>query len=157
MQSNIHFSPRPICVSRLIARPVEEHKDQAFLASRVITIALVATALLGLLFPLGPSRSSWKVAPIPSSFSASAALPNRAAKGDRLPGVQTTSRDSASTRAESRPVQRTDGRIPFGCDGAFSRLVKSGNFAARCVTAVDAATKFASAVYLATGDQSAQA
>ena len=145
MQRNIHFLPRAICVSRSIARPIVAHNDRAPLVSWLVGTALIATALLGLLFPLGSSTPSWKFLSAPSSSAASGVVPNRAAKGDRLPVMHRTDRDSSSTRADPRPTQKTDRGIPVGCDGAFSKLVKSENFAARCVTAVDAPTKFASA------------
>lgn len=145
MQGNTHFPPRPVRLSRSIARPVDEHNDHAILASWLVTIALIATALLGLLFPLGPSASSWKPAPLSLSLSESGVVPNRAAKADRLAGIQMTTKDAGSGQAESRPVQGADRRIPLGCEGAFSKLVKSDNFAARCVTSLDTPAKFASA------------
>ena len=45
--------------------------------------------------------------------------------------------DKASNGAES--VER----IPYGCEPAFSQLVKTGNFSARCVASVDAFTRLA--------------
>jgi hypothetical protein len=114
---------------------------------RVNSIAGMFTAgliaLLGLLFPFGPSESNWKLAAPPSSLSVFEVVPNRAAKGDRLSSMQTTIHDSIPSRVEFRPAQMNRDKIPEGCDPAFSRIVKSGNFAARCVTVVDVSTKFA--------------
>jgi hypothetical protein len=132
MQRDQHFSPRPIRTSRVMARPVATYSDQGLLASWLIAIALIATALLGLLFPLGPSTSSWTLAARPLLFS-NTVVPNRDAEGDRLYGDQTMNPGGEPARSEWQPVQGSDGKIPLGCDAAFSRLVKIGNFADRCV------------------------
>ena len=34
-------------------------------------------------------------------------------------------------------TEKSAERIPFGCEGAFSRLVKDGNFTARCIAGID--------------------
>jgi hypothetical protein len=37
-------------------------------------------------------------------------------------------------------------KIPFSCDLAFSRLVKTGNFSTRCLATADTSRKLAAAV-----------
>jgi hypothetical protein len=62
---------------------------------------------------------------------------NRLHKGDQLATVRFADRWSA-VGALNKPTNagKSVERIPFGCEGAFSRLVKAGNFSARCVAGV---------------------
>ncbi len=71
---------------------------------------------------------------------------NRLHKGDQLAAVRFADRWSA-IGVVSKPANapKSAERIPFGCEGAFSRLVKVGNFSARCVAAVNTPTKLAAA------------
>lgn len=71
---------------------------------------------------------------------------NRLHKGDQLATVRFADRWNAIA-AVSKPAnaRKSAERIPFGCEGAFSRLVKAGNFSARCIAANETPTKLAAA------------
>jgi hypothetical protein len=82
-------------------------------ASAVIALGLACLPLVA-----GPSSAS--VITIGSTIS------NSALKSDRL----TVPRTSVAPKSEvSKP-----GAIPVGCEAAFSKLVRVGNFTSRCVT-----------------------
>jgi hypothetical protein len=84
----------------------------------LISSALIAIGLACL--PIGSAPSS------ASGFAIGGTLSNSALKGDRLPvlhaGVTPKSQSSRSST------------IPVGCEAAFSKLVRIGNFSSRCVT-----------------------
>jgi hypothetical protein len=99
--------------------------------SGVIGAWLISSAFLALglsFLPIGPGTSSASVIN-PSSgarISIGRTISNSALKGDRLPD----SRRGAGQRMESsKPAS-----IPVGCEAAFSKLVRVGNFTSRCVT-----------------------
>jgi hypothetical protein len=83
----------------------------------LIGSALIALALACLPLGTGPSSAS--------GIAPSGTISNSALKGDRLPqlrhGVERLQSDRPST-------------IPVGCEAAFSKLVRVGNFTSRCVT-----------------------
>lgn len=82
-------------------------------ASVVIALGLACLPIV-----TGPSSAS--VIAIGSTIS------NSALKGDRL----TVPRASVAPKSEvSKPSA-----IPVGCEAAFSKLVRVGNFSSRCVT-----------------------
>jgi hypothetical protein len=68
---------------------------------------------------------------------------NRLHEGDPLAAARFDERWSALGVAKRANTGKSAERIPFGCEGAFSRLVKKGNFTARCIAAIDMPTKFA--------------
>jgi hypothetical protein len=83
----------------------------------LISSALIAIGLACLPIGSGPSSAS--------GIAIGGTLSNSALKGDRLPvlhaGITPKSQSSKSS-------------IPVGCDAAFSKLVRIGNFSSRCVT-----------------------
>jgi hypothetical protein len=84
----------------------------------LIGSALIAIGLACLPIGSGPSSAS--------GIAISGTISNSALKGDRLPvphaGVTPKSQSSKSST------------IPVGCEAAFSKLVRIGNFSSRCVT-----------------------
>ncbi len=71
---------------------------------------------------------------------------NRLHKGDQLATARFNERWIAiGTTGKPAHAGKSAERIPFGCEAAFSRLVKVGNFSARCVAATDAPTRLAAA------------
>jgi hypothetical protein len=92
--------------------------------------------------------------PQPTSVSA---LTNQIHKADRLSGTSFEERWKAvPTRSTGTPNQRSQRKtpwaethiekIPFSCELAFSRLVKTGNFSTRCVATAGTSRKLAAAV-----------
>ena len=80
--------------------------------------ALIALALVCLPIGSGPSSAS--------VMATSGTISNSALKGDRL----SVHRVGAAPKSEvSKP-----GTIPVGCEAAFSKLVRIGNFSSRCLT-----------------------
>ena len=60
-------------------------------------------------------------------------ISNSVLKGDRLIGAHVTmERENQPPAAEIKGMSK----IPVGCDAAFSKMVNSDNFAARCVTGI---------------------
>ena len=57
----------------------------------------------------------------------------RAPKGDRAMALSFDERWSAVAAIDRRAPARRAERIPNGCEGALSRLIKAGNFSTRCV------------------------
>jgi hypothetical protein len=91
----------------------------------LIGSALIALALTFLPIGIGPS-SAGVIAPAsnsPASFDGT--MSNGALKGDRLPQA----RHDVEKLQSNTPVT-----IPVGCEAAFSKLVRVGNFTSRCVT-----------------------
>jgi hypothetical protein len=84
----------------------------------LIGSALIAVGLACL--PIGSGSSS------ASDIAIGGTISNSALKGDRMPvlhaGVTPQSQSSKSSK------------IPVGCEAAFSKLVRVGNFSSRCVT-----------------------
>jgi hypothetical protein len=71
---------------------------------------------------------------------------NRLHKGDQLATIPFADRWSAvGAMSKSMNVPKSAERIPFGCESAFSRLVKAGNFSARCVAGIATSTRLAAA------------
>ena len=104
------------------ALPRLQGRRGGLIGAWLIGSAIIAFALACL--PIGPGTSSASVmAPWSASpFSIGKTISNSALKGDRLPrlrhGVES-----------NRPAN-----IPVGCEAAFSKLVRVGNFTSRCVT-----------------------
>ena len=67
-------------------------------------------------------------------------ITNSARKGDRLVSAHTTNEEvTAAPAAKKKRIAK----IPVGCEAAFSRVIKSNNFAVRCVTGIQLRTKLA--------------
>ncbi len=126
-----------------VARP-QENLHHKFL---VIGAYLIASAVIALWMAYLPTLAGnilTQLNVLPQHLTSNSV--NRLHKGDQLATVRFDERWSA-IGAISKPAQmpRSAERIPFGCEGAFSRLVKVGNFSARCVAAVDLPTRLAAA------------
>jgi len=99
--------------------------------SGLISAWLVGSAIIALTLaclPIGPGTSSASVIAASGTLSLSVGktTSNSALKGDRFPGR----RRGAAKRIEGgKPAT-----IPVGCEAAFSKLVRVGNFTSRCVT-----------------------
>jgi hypothetical protein len=116
-----------------IAQVAPKRIRQVIAGAWLVSVAIVASCMLAVLFPLGPSfnlQATWyESALVISSPSA------QSAKGDRLrSGKVRERREVEPIGTKSAPVSAGERKIPVGCDPAFSRLVKFGNFTARCVT-----------------------
>jgi hypothetical protein len=81
--------------------------------------ALIAVALACLPIGTGPSSASVIVA--------GGTISNSALKGDRLSAKRA---GRVTPKSESSKAST----IPDGCEAAFSKLVRVGNFTSRCVT-----------------------
>jgi hypothetical protein len=104
----------------------------AILGGWLVSVAVIAAAMLAVLFPVGPSfyfqASRQEPALVTSSPGAVSA------KGDRLITEKVRERREGGGETHSTSASTNVRNIPIGCDAAFSRLVKFGNFTARCVT-----------------------
>jgi len=87
-----------------------------------------AALALGLAYlPIGTGTSSASViTPASAPRAIGMTISNSALKGDRL-GV-------AHQGAFRKEGSEAGGKIPVGCEAAFSKLVRIGNFTSRCVT-----------------------
>jgi hypothetical protein len=136
-------------------------------AARLLASAVIALAIVHL--PSAGGMSSGLVQA--QRASVSAGVVNRLKKGDRLvmvpakverigsarAGAEAGADSDAATFAERFAVEpapepapaksqltpNPGQSIPFGCDAAFSRILSSRNFAARCVTSVEPPVKLA--------------
>ena len=117
---------------------------QRHLSSRVFSVCLIGSAitawgLVALVTPVVPTAG----AAVPSlSLAASKTISNAALKGDRLINVHVKI-DGFGRGGVSTPTNV--GKLPVGCDPAFSKLVRSENLATRCITKIDTSTRVAQA------------
>ena len=106
---------------------------QVIAGAWLVSVAIVASWMLAVLFPLGPSFNLQATRHESASVTSSPGA--QSAKGDRLgSGKARERREVEPIGTKSAPVSTGERKIPVGCDPAFSRLVKFGNFTARCVT-----------------------
>jgi hypothetical protein len=93
----------------------------------------------------------------PTQLTSVSDVANRIHKSDRLSGISFEERwNAVPTPSTGTPDQRSQRKtpwaethiekIPFSCELAFSRLVKTGNFSTRCVATADTFRKLAAAV-----------
>ena len=104
----------------------------AMLGSWLVSGAVLAAWMLAVLLPVGSSLHVQ--APRPESAFIISNLGVQSAKGDRLISGKPRERREGEVGTKSTVVSSGEWKIPIGCDAAFSRLVKFGNFTARCVT-----------------------
>jgi hypothetical protein len=89
----------------------------------VISAWLIGSALIAVGFaclPIGSGSSS------ASGIAIGGTISNGALKGDRIPVLRTGVIPQSQSSKSST--------IPVGCEAAFSKLVRVGNFSSRCVT-----------------------
>jgi len=105
--------------------PRSQGRTGGIIGAWLIGSAVIALGLASL--PIGTGTSSAGVI-VPASappMSVGRTISNSALKSDRLPKAH-------------HGVERMEGNkpasIPVGCDAAFSKLVRVGNFTSRCVT-----------------------
>lgn len=110
---------------------------QRHLLSRVLSACLIGSAIMawGLVAVLSPVVPSAGAAVPGHSLVASKTISNAVLKGDRLIGVH----------INGSPTPRNIGKLPVGCDLAFSKLVRQDNLATRCITEIDISAKMAQA------------
>jgi hypothetical protein len=116
-----------------VAQVAPERIRQLVAGAWLVSLAIVASWMLAVLNPLGPwfnlRASRYESASIISNPGV------QSVKGDRLTsGKVRERREVEPIGTKSAPLSTGELKIPVGCDPAFSRLLKSGNFTARCVT-----------------------
>ena len=132
-----YFPSRTTGDKAFLARASTDKSGQGLAAAWLISIAIIASWMLALLFPLGLSFANSRH----DSPSAITSYPSdHFLKGDRLSGTRAQEGHEVQPVGTRFPRER---RAPVGCDLAFSRLVRSGNFIARCVTMIDVPTELA--------------
>ncbi len=133
---NDRYLPRTT-KTRSIALAYPERNRQLLLAAWLVTTAMAASWMLALFFPLGPSSGNFQA----TRRDSPAVISNsdgHSLTGDRLSSAKARERGKVEPiGTKSPPVSAGERKIPIGCDLAFSRLVKSGNFTARCVTKIE--------------------
>jgi len=118
---------RPQAHSRAVAVPRHEHRI-ALTVAYVLISAIIVLWLAYLPAITGSILTQLNL--VPQHLTSSETI-DRAPKGDRLPTFD--ERWKVTTTVDNRLPERRTERIPTGCEGAFSRLVKVGNFSTRCV------------------------
>ena len=117
--------------------------------------AIVAFCMAYLPASAGNILTKLNVTPMPLTSVSDVA--NRIHKADQLSGISFEERWNAiparSTGNRNEQSQRETPRrethiekVPFSCELAFSRLVKTGNFSTRCIATADTSRKLAAAV-----------
>src|SRR5436190_13562575 len=97
----------------------------------LVTVAIAASWMLAVLFPFGPSFNFQAARHESASVISNAGA--QSVKGDRLTSAKPRERREVERiGTKSAPVSTGEHKIPVGCEPAFSRIVKSGNFTARC-------------------------
>lgn len=167
-----HSSARTTGTARSIAR--SPASDESFvIGAFLIAGAAITIWMLCLPFLLGASLASLNAAHGYAAVSTQWNTSSRSLKGNRLTSTHVkqsgvagvdqgkigarrvmsgssppTSADQSRAdraRVEAPSALKSEGKILVGCEPAFSKLVRAGNFARRCVTSIDTSLSFASA------------
>ena len=104
----------------------------AMLGCWLLGAAVLTAWTLVVLFPVGSSLHV-QATPHDSAFVMSN-TGVQSAKGDRLISGKAREHRNGEVGTKTPAVSSGERNVPIGCDAAFSRLVKFGNFTARCVT-----------------------
>ena len=138
-----YFPSRTTGDKAFLARASTDKSGQGLAAAWLISIAIIASWMLALLFPLGLSFANSRH---DSPSATTSYRSDHFLKGDRLSGTRAQEGHEVQPVGTRFPRALTsERRAPVGCDLAFSRLVRSGNFIARCVTMIDVPTELAQA------------
>jgi hypothetical protein len=106
-------------------------------SSGIIAISLIASIAIAWTIILLASHGA-TLASTAQSRAAIGTVSNLASKGDRLVGAAAK---SEHLKSDLPPAKAKDvAKIPLGCDAAFSKLIREYNFAARCITSIEART-----------------
>ena len=130
-----YFPSRTTGDKAFLARASTDKSGQGLAAAWLIGIAIIASWMLALLF-----RRDYH-SQIPGTTYQRPPPHTRVdhfLKGDRLSGTRAQEGHEVQPVGTRFPRER---RAPVGCDLAFSRLVRSGNSIARCVTTIDVPTE----------------
>ena len=100
-----------------------------FFSAGLISAALIVSIIAWMAILL-PSHAAPVMGSVAKSDVVISMSSNTARKGDRL-DVKV---DRSPNSMLPTPVGKTGSKIPVGCDGAFSKLVRSASIAVRCVT-----------------------
>lgn len=108
-----------------------EHESILSTVLYVIASAIIVLWLAYLSSVTGTILSKLNIMPEHISYNDSV---NRLNKTDRVPMVSFNDRWNAFVTGGKPDAAQRTGRVPDGCETAFSGLVKVGNFSSRCVT-----------------------
>jgi hypothetical protein len=120
------------------------------------TIVSAIAAFCVVCLPISAGNSVTKLDVTPTALMSASDVANRIHKADRLssisfekrwnavPASPTGTRNEENQRETPRAETHIE-KIPFSCELAFSRLVKTGNFSTRCVATADTSRKLAAA------------
>jgi hypothetical protein len=136
-EQQLHFVHRPHVRARAVSTSREERKVLLVVFASVTILLWIAclSALTG---------SILTTSNIVVQRHTSNETINRLHKGDRLPPISFHERWNAIAEINNDSHRaRSVERIPYGCEPAFSHVVKVGNFSARCIANVDARTRLA--------------
>jgi len=138
-EQHLHLARWPNVRARAVAIPHDDHK-----ILMIVAYAL-ASAIIVLWMAYRPAVTGSVLTKLNVVQHISYDSINRLHKGDQLAGEKFADRWNVTVAVikASRPARSVE-RVPDGCEPAFSRLVKVGNFSARCVAAVQTPIRFAS-------------
>jgi hypothetical protein len=129
-RQQLPFTHRPRNRARAVAIPQQDQRIVQMvvyaLASAIIVLwmAYLSSVTGSVLARLGV---------VPSHLTMSETI-DRAGKSDRLAATKFDERlNAVAETSGSLETPRHAERIPLGCEGAFMRLVKDGNFSTRCI------------------------
>jgi hypothetical protein len=109
----------------------DENSNVLIMVAYALASAIVLFWLVHLSLVNGTALSKLNILSEHASYNE---LVNRLHKADRLPTAPFNDRWNASISSSKPDATRRIGRIPDGCEPAFSGLVKASNFSSRCVT-----------------------
>ncbi len=122
------FPQQPYVRAVALATTRESHRILLTVAHALATAIVVLWIAY---LPLVTSTIMTQLNVVPRHLTSHQAI-DRFHKSDRIANMKFDDRWSAiANNRASRATQRLE-RIPYGCDAAFSRLVKTGNFSVRC-------------------------
>jgi len=101
-----------------------------FISAGLISAALIVCIIIAWMAILMPSHAGPVEGPVANNVDVLVPISsNTARKGDRL-----DVKIDHDTNSMPMPAVKTGTKIPVGCEGAFSKLVRPANIAVRCIT-----------------------
>lgn len=140
-QQQLHFGHRPHVRARAVAVPQQEDHKILLMVAYVLASAIIVLWMAYLPSVTGSILNRLGV--VPQHLASSESI-NRLHKADRLVGTKFDDRWNAVAEISgATDAARSAERIPLGCEAAFMRLVKDGNFSARCIASGESRVRLA--------------
>jgi hypothetical protein len=153
-QQQLHFMRQSHAGACAVAQvQAQNHHNIIMMVAYALASAIIVLWMAYLPTLVGSILTNLNV--VPTHLSSASDSVNRANKDDQLTSVRFNDRWNAfaaikiqtlgenGIHARATDPAKNIQRIPVGCEPAFSPLVKTGNFIARCIASADIPTRLA--------------